>query len=146
MSLKTLLRANNSFPQTLNEFFKPWNEWFDDVNLGKPMLSPAVNISEGDKEYTMTVAAPGLKKEDFNIDVDDTMLTISAKTEEKKEEKDKNYTRKEYNYSSFSRSFTLPEEVKKDAIDASYTDGVLTLTLPKKETQAKKSTQSVKVK
>lgn len=145
MSLKTLMKANDLFPASLNDLFKPWNEWFDDANWNKPMLSPAVNISENDKEYNMTVAAPGLKKDDFRIDVEDNMLTVSAQQQENKEEKDKTYTRKEYSYSSFSRSFNLPEEVNKEQIEASYTDGVLTVCLPKKESTIKTNTKSIKV-
>jgi HSP20 family protein len=146
MSLKTLMKANDLFPISMDEFFKPWNEWFNDANWNKPMLSPAVNIAENDESYTMTVAVPGLKKEDLKVDVEENLLTISAKSEENKEEKDKNYTRKEYNYSSFSRSFTIPEDVKEEAIDASYSDGELRLVLPKKEVKAKQGTKSVEVK
>lgn len=146
MPLKSLLRANGSFPETINDFLKPMNGWLEDAFWNKPMLSPAVNISENDKEYIMTVAAPGLKKEDFNVDVENGMLSISAKSEENKEEKEKNYTRKEYNYSSFSRSFGIPEGVKEDKIDASYSNGLLTLTLPKEETKSKKNGKSIVVK
>ncbi|MBS1586603.1 MAG: Hsp20/alpha crystallin family protein [Bacteroidetes bacterium] len=146
MSLKSLLRANSSFPETINDLFKPMNEWLDDAFWNKPMLSPAVNISESDKEYTMTVAAPGMKKDDFKVDVENGTLSISAKIEENKEEKEKNYTRKEYNYSSFSRSFSIPESVKEDQIEASYNNGVLTLTLPKEETKTKKNGKSIAVK
>jgi HSP20 family protein len=71
----------------------------------------------------VSLAAPGMKKEDFKIDVDGNMLTISSEKEETKEEKEKKFTRKEYNYSSFSRSFTLPDEVNKEKIDAKYEDG-----------------------
>ena len=74
-----------------------------------------------------------MKKEDFKIDVDGNILTISAEKEEKKEEKDKRYNRREYNYSSFSRSFTLPDKVKQEDIQATYENGVLALLLPKKE-------------
>jgi HSP20 family protein len=77
-----------------------------------------------------------MTKEDFKIDVEDDMITISAQKEENKEEVDQKFTRREYNYSSFSRSFTLPENVKQDAIDAMYVDGVLQLVFPKRE-QAK---------
>ncbi len=87
----------------------------------------------------MSFAVPGMKKNDFKIDVTGNLLTISSEKEENKEEKDENYSRQEYNYSSFSRSFTLPEEVNKEKIDATYVDGVLKLVLPKKE-EAKKLT------
>jgi HSP20 family protein len=82
-----------------------------------------------------------LKKSEFNIDVESNMLTVSCEKEESKDEKNERYNRKEYNYSSFSRSFTLPEEVVKDKIEATYEDGVLHITLPKTE-QAKKTALS----
>jgi HSP20 family protein len=99
---------------------------------------PAVNITENKDDFKVSLAAPGMKKSDFNIDVQGNILTISAEMEEKKEEKEENYTRKEYNFSSFSRSFTLPDEVNKEKIEATYVDGVLNLSLPKKE-EAKKA-------
>jgi HSP20 family protein len=98
---------------------------------------PAVNIIERKEDYLVSLAAPGLKKEDFKIDLEGNMLSISSEKEEENEEKDEKYTRKEYSYSSFERSFTLPDEVNKDKIDAQYKDGVLELVLPKKE-EAKK--------
>ncbi len=117
-----------------DNFFKPWNEWFDnDGFLGSAMNVPAVNITESKDKYAVSLAAPGLKKDDFNIAVDGNMLTISSEKEENKEETDKKFTRKEYSYSSFSRSFTLPEEINKDNIEAKYEDGVLNITLPRKE-------------
>jgi HSP20 family protein len=80
----------------------------------------------------VSLAVPGMEKEDFKIDVGGNILTISAEKEENKEEKDKRYNRREYNYSSFSRSFTLPDEVKQENIQATYENGVLALLLPKK--------------
>jgi HSP20 family protein len=138
MSIRTLGKRAELFPATLDDFFKPWSEWFDGGRwLTRELKVPAVNITENDSQYTVSVAAPGLKKSDFNIDIEGDMLTISCEKEESKEEKDKNYTRKEYNFSSFSRSFTLPEEVNKEKIEATYEDGELKLVLPKKE-EAKK--------
>jgi HSP20 family protein len=92
-----------------------------------------VNITENKEDYRVSVAAPGLKKSDFKIDVEGNMLTISSEKEESKEEKDARYTRKEYSYSSFNRSFALPEEVNREKIEATYEDGVLKVLLPKKE-------------
>ncbi len=109
------------------------------MTWNKMLTVPAVNIVENNNDYKVTVAAPGLKKSDFKIDVDGNVLNISAETEEKKKEKEEKYTREEYNYSSFSRSFTLPDDVSKEKIEASYADGVLKLILPKKE-EAKKAT------
>ncbi len=126
-------------PTVFDDFFKPWNEWFDNSSafLGRTMTVPAVNIVENKEDYMVSLAVPGMKKEDFNIDVEGNMLTISSEKEESKEEKEDKYTRKEYNYSSFSRSFTLPDEVNKEKIEAKYVDGVLKLMLPKRE-EAKK--------
>ena len=133
-------------PSVFEDFFKPWNEWFDGKSWGKVMNVPAVNITEHKDEYLVSLAAPGLKKEDFKIDVDGNMLTISSEKEESKEEKDKKFTRKEYNYSSFSRSFTLPEEVKQDKIDAKYDNGVLKITLPRDKATKTSSAKHIPVK
>ena len=138
MSTRELTKRSESFPAFFDDFFKPWNEW---MGMARALTTPAVNIAENKSHFEISVAAPGLKKNDFNIDVDDNMLTISSEKEEKKEEKDERFTRKEYNYSSFTRSFTLPEDVIKDKIEAVYEDGVLRITLPKTE-QAKKAALS----
>lgn len=128
-------------------FFKPWNEWFDGGNMFERTLKvPAVNITEHKDEFRVSLAAPGLKKEDFHIDVDGNILTISSEKEENKEEKDKTFTRKEYSYSSFSRSFTLPDEINKEKIDAKYEDGVLKISLPRKEETKKLTAKSIAVK
>ena len=105
---------------------------------------PAVNIIENGNHYNISLAAPGLKKDDFKIGVEGNMLTISSEKEERKEEKEEKFTRKEYSYSSFSRSFTLPEDVNQDAIDARYEDGILNITLPRRE-EAKKVTASKRI-
>src|SRR6478672_1513610 len=99
-------------PSLFDDFFKPWNELFDDNRfLNRINTMPPVNITENKNFYMVSLAAPGLKKDEIKIDVEGNMLTISSEKEEKIEEKDKKFTRKEYSYSSFSRSFTLPEDV-----------------------------------
>lgn len=145
MSTKALSRTGETFPAVFEDFFKPFNEWF--TNGGQALRTvtmPSVNISENKNEYKVSLAAPGLQKSDFKIDVEGNMITISSEKEEKKDEKDVRYTRHEYSYSSFSRSFTIPEEVNQDKIEAAYTDGVLTLTLPKRE-EAKKQTATKQI-
>jgi HSP20 family protein len=144
MSTNALTKRTNVLRPFVNEFFKPWNDWFDN-GFERAISVPAVNIAETDKQYDVAVAAPGMKKDDFKIDLEGDMLTISAEKAETKEEKDKQYNRREYNYSSFSRSFTLPEGVKRDKIEAKYEDGVLHLILPKNET-AKVYSKSIAVK
>jgi len=147
MATKTLARRNGGHLLTnvFNDFFSPWTDLLTEPVLERALTVPAVNITENEKSYQLSVAAPGLKKEDFNVDVDGNMLTISAEKEENKEEKDEQYTRKEYNYSSFSRTFTLPNEIKQNAIEAEYKDGVLHLMLPKTEA-AQKATTKIKIK
>jgi HSP20 family protein len=126
--------ANGRNLSVFENFFKPWNEWFENNGLlGSAMNVPAVNITKSKDKYAVSVAAPELKKEYFNIAVDGNMLIISSEKEEKKEKIDKKFTRKEYSYSSFSRSFTLPEEINKENIEAKYEDGVLNISLPRKE-------------
>ena len=134
MSTKAVTKVG-MLPTVFDDFFKPWNEWFDNGGslMGRMMTVPAVNIVEDKNDYKVSLAVPGMKKDDFNIDVEGNMLTISSEKEESKEEKDEKYNRKEYSYSSFSRSFTLPEEVNKEKIEAKYEDGVLKLMLPKKD-------------
>lgn len=142
MSTKALMKSGEIFPTVFEDFFKPWNEWFDNGGLwGKIMKVPAVNVKDNKDDYIVSMAAPGMKKNDFKIDVEGNMLTISSEKEENKEEKEAMYTRKEYNYSSFSRSFTLPDEVIKDKIEATYEDGILKMKLPKTE-ESKKITMS----
>lgn len=148
MSTKSLLKSGEIFPAAVNDFFKPWNEWFDNGNamFGKMVSFPAVNVTESPREFSVSLAAPGLKREDFKIDVEGNMLTISSEIEEEKEAKDERYTKKEYHYSSFSRSFTLPEGVTKEKIDAIYENGVLRLVLPKSEETKKSSVKHIAVK
>jgi HSP20 family protein len=102
---------------------------------------PAVNVSEDDKSYTIDVVAPGFKKNDFKINVHEDVLTISAESKSESVDADdkKQYNRREYSYSSFTRSFRLPENAKDDAISANYNDGILKLNIPKTETQTKAS-------
>lgn len=132
---RVLAKHGEMFPSVFDDFFRPWSSWFGNE---RTMTVPAVNVAENKDDYRISVAAPGLNKSDFNIDLEGNTLTISCEKEERREEKEERYSRTEYNYSSFSRSFTLPEEVIKDRIEAIYEDGVLRLTLPKTE-QAKKA-------
>ena len=147
METQALAKVAERMPSVFDDFFKPWNEWFDNGGLsGRAVKVPAVNITEQKDEYLVSLAAPGLKKDDFKIDVDGNMLTICSEKEEKKEEKEARYTRKEYSYSSFSRSFTLPEEINKEKIEAKYEDGVLKISMPRKEEVKKLSAKHIPVK
>lgn len=109
---------------------------------------PAVNIRETNDHFNIEVAAPGMKKEDFMIEVENDSLTISSEVENNHEENDKEgrYTRKEFSYSAFKRSFTLPQTVDSEKINASYTDGMLTISIPKKEEAKEKPARRIDVK
>ncbi len=133
-----------------NSLFPVFNSIFDD-NLIKNMFEmptsfqvPAVNIKEEENHYEIEMAAPGLKKKDFNVELDNNVLTISVEKEQEKEDKHDTYTRKEFNYTSFRRSFTLPEnDVDMEKIDAKYQDGVLHIMIPKLVKEENKKLVSV---
>ena len=145
MSTKALAKVSTAIPSVFDDFFRPWNEWFDAGLPESTMKVPAVNITEEKNQYLVSLAAPGLKKEDFKINVDGNVLTISSEKEQTSEEKDKKFSRKEYSYSSFSRSFTLPKEINQEKIEAKYEDGVLKISLPGNEEAAKTSVRQIAV-
>lgn len=95
---------------------------------------PAVNISEDSKEYLVEVCAPGIKREDIKVKIEEDFLSVSFKSESKKEENDKNYSKREYAYSSFERKTTIPKNVLQDKITAIFENGILVIKLPKDET------------
>lgn len=127
----SLIRRNTDLlPGLWNDVFTP--DWFGGVDSNKSNL-PAVNILEGEKDFTLELAVPGQKKEDFNVELDNDVLTISMETQSEVEDKKAEYTRREFRYTSFKRAFTLPESVNQEDIKADYKDGILKFTLPKKE-------------
>jgi HSP20 family protein len=148
MATKDLMKRGETIPSVFQDFFKPWDRWFDTNggSLNQMLTVPAVNIVEKQDHFEISLAVPGMKKDDFNIDVEGNMLTISAESEEQKQEKDERHTRREFNYTSFSRTFTLPEGVKKEQIDASYNNGLLKLVLPKTEEARKTASRHINVK
>jgi HSP20 family protein len=121
------------------------NKGLSDVFGGQIFQSnvPAVNVTENDKSYVIDVAAPGLKKEDFKVSIEKGYLTISASKEEKTEETKENYSRKEFNYSSFSRSFKLPDTADTSNIAGTYKDGVLQITIDKKAVTKEEKTINI---
>ncbi|NNE29649.1 MAG: Hsp20/alpha crystallin family protein [Saprospiraceae bacterium] len=106
---------------------------------------PPVNVEETDDQFIMSLAAPGLKKEDFNIEVNNGMIVVGSEQSDKSEEKGDNFTRKEFSYSSFKRSFWLPENCMPENIIATYEDGVLKVTVPKEEAKAIEAPKKIKV-
>ena len=121
------------FPSLIDDFIK--NDW----NLKVPSSSvtvPAVNIKELNSQFEIELAAPGMKKDDFEIEVEDGVLSISSTQEEEQVNEKGKFTRREFSYSSFRRSFSLPDSVDPTKIDATYKEGVLLVLLPKhKEAQ-----------
>lgn len=114
-------------------------------NFNEGITLPKTNIKETIDSYFVEMAVPGLKKDDFDINLDDQMLSISAKTKDESEETNENYTRKEFGYSSFKRSFTLPEHIEESKIKANYNEGILSVELPKKEEAKAKPPKTIKI-
>ncbi|SDH34534.1 Hsp20/alpha crystallin family protein [Winogradskyella thalassocola] len=139
-----------------NQNFPTLSNWLDDIfnrdlpsvftsNFNTGITLPKVNIKETADDYVVEMAVPGLKKSDFNIDIDNHLLSISTETKEENEQKGENYTRREFGYSSFKRTFTLPESVNDEKINASYNEGILSVLLPKKEEAKQKPARSIKI-
>jgi HSP20 family protein len=127
-----LIKRNPSvtFPSLLDEIFKP--DFFGGTQSFSNNV-PLVNIKENDTDFVIELASPGLTKEDFNIEVDNDALTISTESKNENESSNEKYTRKEFSFTSFRRTFTLPESVNSDAINANYENGILLINLPKRE-------------
>jgi HSP20 family protein len=131
MSLIKWSKPNEMFPafnNIVNDFFRD-DDFFD--HRLRMMKSPAINVLETDEAFKLEVAAPGMKKDDFKLEVEKGYLFISAESKFEEEKIEDNFTRKEFNFSTFKRSFWLPEGVKEDKIKATYKDGMLYVILPK---------------
>ena len=145
----TLVTTNkrNWFPSIFDELLAP--NFFEGItaNAGLGLNVPAVNILEKENSFFVELAVPGKKKEDFNIALEDQVLTISSETKHENEEKDEKgkYTRKEFSYSSFKRSFTLPDMVDEEKINAKYEEGVLKIEIPKKEVAIENSKRMIEI-
>jgi HSP20 family protein len=129
-----LIKKNqNAFiPSLMEELLRP--DFFGGAQSFSNSI-PAVNIKETEKDFVIEVAAPGFNKDNFNVELDNNLLSISSEIKHKSEEANdkEKYTRKEFSYASFKRSFTLPETVNAESIEANYENGLLVLTLPKKQ-------------
>jgi len=132
------------------------SSWVDDVfenGLGTGFLSnfntgmslPAVNIKEDADNFVLELAVPGMKKSDFDIDVDNKILSISSEVKTEDQTREDNYTRREFGYSSFKRTFTLPDTVNSEKINAAYNDGILRLNLPKLEEAKDKPSRRIEI-
>ena len=139
----TLARRNSWMPDVFNDFFD--TDFMPRANA----TAPAINVKETEKEYTVEVAAPGMKKEDFNINLDDDgnlVIKMEKKDEKKDENKKEHYLRREFAYSKFEQTLLLPDDVDKEKIGPGVNDGVLTVSLPKIEKNTVKTARQIEVK
>ncbi len=143
----TLVRYQNQLPSLLNHFFDTeLNTWSRKNFSATDTTLPSVNILESDDNFKVEVAAPGFDKKDFNIELNNDVLTISSEKQVENETNDnEQFTKKEFSYQSFTRSFTLPELVEGDKIEASYKNGILSIVIPKKEEAKPKPVRQIKV-
>lgn len=152
--MKSLVKSNNgqffpTIPSLFDDFLN--RDWLDS-SLANWRVSgatlPAVNVMETNDDFRIEVAAPGMKRNDFKVELDNNVLTISSERQDNAEEKDSNgnYSRREFSYQSFQRSFSLPEnKVLGDKISARYVDGILYVTVPKSEEAKVKPARQIAV-
>jgi len=145
----SLIKSNetNWLPSVLDDMFK--TDWLGE-NSSRGTIGtriPAVNIQETEENFMLALAAPGKTKKDFNIELDNNVLTISSEEREEKTSSDANgrFTRKEFNYNNFKRAFSLPETVESDKISAAYKNGVLEINLPKKEEAKQQAKRMIEI-
>jgi len=133
--------------RSFRPFYMPnlFDDDFFPVFQNRTSSMPAVNIREDEKNYILELAVPGIDKKDLKIDINEDVLTISSETKIETEENKDGYKRKEFSYSSFCRSFYIPENVNRDNIEANYKDGILTIGLPKQEVEKNNITRQVKI-
>jgi len=140
-------RYNTQLPDIFNQFFDNDLEKWSNKNYSSTHTTlPAVNIKETKENFEVEVAAPGFKKDDFNIELENDLLSISSEKvikDEKKEEE--RFTKREFSYQSFTRSFRLPELIENDKITAEYNDGILRIVIPKKDETKPKPSRKISV-
>ena len=137
-----MMRTNNWIPAVFNDLFN--TEFLPKTNC----TAPAINVKESDKAYIVELAAPGMKKEDFNVHINDEgnlVVKMESKAEKKDEDKNTRYLRREFSYSKYEQTLILPDDVKKDAISAKVEHGVLTVELPKLEEEKVKVSRQIDV-
>lgn len=137
------LRPTTSLSDWMDDFFNDRMDRMIETRIGTNL--PAVNVLDEEDRFELQVAAPGLKKKDFEVNVDNGILSISAERKEEKKEEEDNYTRREFSYTSFQRQFTLPENVKEEDIKAEYEEGILKINIPKQEMELKKKPKQIEI-
>lgn len=154
--METLVKRDGLFPSVVSKsmntlfddfFSRDIFDWTDRNYSAIGTNLPSVNLKETDTKLEVELAAPGLKKEDFKVEIDNNILIISSEREEEKEEtKRENFYRREFNYQSFYRSFNLPEYIDENKIEATYKDGILHVSIAKKEGARKKALKAITIK
>ncbi|SKC83517.1 Hsp20/alpha crystallin family protein [Ohtaekwangia koreensis] len=146
------VKKNGGLPALVSDFFGTPLFDRDFIDLESDLFPsrlginiPTANVTETSKEFKLELAAPGLERKDFNVEVENHVLRISAEKEEEKKEKNGEYSRREYSFNSFIRSFSLPDNVKEGSIDAKYENGVLKVSIPKEKETPARPTQKVAV-
>ena len=144
----TLVKRDVGYAPTLSSLFDDFFtrdlfNWPSSSSTGTSI--PKVNIYETDDGFHVEMAAPGMSRDDFKVELDNNMLTISSLRESKDSEDNRNYQRREYSYQSFTRSFHLPDSAEAEKINAKYVDGVLNLVIPKKEEAKRKPIKTIKI-
>ncbi|MFT7161866.1 MAG: HSP20 family protein [Bacteroidia bacterium] len=142
--MSLLVKRGDLFPSLFgNSFDNFFKDYMTPSYVGNTV--PALNISEEKGQFKIEVAAPGMEKADFKLSLDHNVLTISCEKKKEEEQKDKKFTRKEFSFTSFQRSFTLPESAKAEEIDASYKESILNIIVPKKTEDQKRFLSKLKL-
>jgi HSP20 family protein len=143
--MKLMKSNSNLYPSLFSDFFDVDRFFNDFPRLERESWLPAANIKETDKNYEIDLAVPGMQKNDIKMELDDHILNVSAEKKEEESDQEKNsFVRREYKYTSFNRSFSLPKDINEDNIKCNYQDGVLKITIDKKEPETKqKKTLSI---
>jgi len=140
-----VITTRGFMPNWIEEFFgNDVVKNFDDQFVNSSM--PSVNVTEQEKCYIVEVAAPGLKKEEFKVELDNKLLKISSEKKHEEEKKDEKILRREFNYCSFKRTFSLPETVDSEKIEAKHENGILSVVIPKKDEAIIKPNKAIEIK
>ena len=133
--------------RSFRPFYMPniFDDDFSPVLSNRNSSMPAVNIREDEKNYILDLAIPGIDKKDLKIDMNEDVLTISSEIKNESEESSDGYKRKEFSYSTFCRSFYVPENVTREKIEANYKDGILSVALPKMEEEKSKINRKIEI-
>jgi len=141
----SLIRFTRNYPTVFDQLFD--SDLFDRAgrSFAANVTMPSVNVREGNDKFMLEFAAPGFSKEDFKIELDRNVLTVSSEKKTENEKVQEEYRSREFSYQSFSRSFTLPESVEVEKIDAKYDNGILTVQLPKRDSSIVKPSRMIEI-